>query len=69
MVEVFKTNIHDKKTANKIVADLYEQFPSFKINFDLDDCDKILRVESDKVVPEEVTKILKHKGYVCEVLE
>ena len=69
MVEVFKTNIHDKTTANNILADLYNHFPSFKINFDLDDCDKILRVESEKVVPEEVTKILNYKGFYCEVLE
>ena len=69
MVEVFKTNIHDKTTANNILADLNQHFPRCKINFDLDDCDKILRIESEKVVPEEVTRILKHKGYYCEVLE
>ena len=69
MVEVFKTNIRDKMTAHIVTAHLYEHFPGGKINFDLEDCDKILRVESDKVHPNEVTKILTHKGYLCEVLE
>lgn len=69
MVEVFKTNIHDKTTANRITADLYEHFPEGRINFDLDDCDKILRVESENVIPEQVTGILTRKGFLCEVLE
>ena len=69
MVEVFKTNIQDKTTASKVKEDLYRHFPGYKINFDLDDSDKILRVESEKVIPEEVSKILNHNGYFCEVLE
>lgn len=69
MVEVFKTNIQDKITANKIVAYLYEHFPESKINFDLDDCDKILRIESDKVIPEKIAQILNYQGFSCEVLE
>jgi len=69
MVEVFKTNIQDKTIAAKVTADLHELFPGGNINFDLDDCDKILRVENGIVVPEEVVKILNHKGFLCEVLE
>ncbi len=69
MVEVFKTNIQDKITADKIVADLYGHFPESKINFDLDDCDKILRVESERIIPEKIAQILSHKGFLCEVLE
>ena len=69
MVEVFKTNINDQALANKIACDLHNHFPGGKINFDLDDCDKILRIENDNVHPIEVTKILKHKGFLCEVLE
>lgn len=69
MVEVFKTNISDRTTANKVKADLYHLFPGFKINFDLDDCDRILRVESEHIIPEEVTRILNNKGFQCEMLE
>ncbi len=69
MVEIFKTNIHDETSANKIIVELLETLSGFKINFDLDDCDKILRVESDKVIPDDIVKIIKRKGFSCEVLE
>jgi hypothetical protein len=69
MVEVFKTNIEDKTAAMRIAAELNGYFPGGRINFDLDDCDKILRVESDNIIPEEVTNILTRKGFICEVLE
>lgn len=39
------------------------------INFDLDDCDKILRVESDEVIPEKISEVLTCKGFICEVLD
>jgi hypothetical protein len=69
MVEVFKTNIHDKSIASKVLQDLYRHFPGYKINFDLEDCDKILRIESEAVNPDEISKHLNHSGYFCEVLE
>lgn len=46
MVEVYKTNVTNQKQANKIIRKLNEKFPDYKINFDLEDCDNILRVES-----------------------
>ena len=69
MVEVFKTNIQDKRAANNVLDDLRVCFPKSKINFDLEDCDNILRIESETITPEEVSKILTRKGYYCEVLE
>jgi len=69
MVEVFKTNISDKNTAVKIIADLSGIFPGGRINFDLDDCDNILRIEREEISPELVTKFLAKKGYNCEILE
>jgi hypothetical protein len=69
MVEVFKTNIQDKDTAGKIREDLRRHFPGYKINFDLDDCDNILRVESELVVPRAVADIMIRNGFECKVLE
>ncbi len=46
MVEVFKTDI-SKKRAATLVRSLSTQFPDYKINVDLADCDKVLRVESE----------------------
>jgi hypothetical protein len=49
MVEVFKTNVQKKAQSKMLLCILSEAFPSFKINFDLSDCDKVLRVEGDNM--------------------
>lgn len=69
MVEVFKTNVQEKGQAERLVEILYRHFPSHKINFDLDDCDKVLRIEGEKVLRDEVMMIVNEKGYLCEVLK
>ena len=47
MVEIFKTDVQHRIKSEKILAKLNKSFPAYTINFDLDDCDKILRVESN----------------------
>ena len=68
MVEVFKTNVQEDVESSLLVQYLLIHFPGSKINFDLDDCDKILRVESVNICIENIISILKGKGYCCEVL-
>jgi hypothetical protein len=46
MVEVFKTNVRSIHKANLIIQKLAEEFPAHKINFDLNDCERILRVQT-----------------------
>lgn len=46
MVEVFKTNITKQKQSRQIVEKLSQTFPKYNINFDLEDCDNILRIEN-----------------------
>jgi len=52
-----------------LLSILSETFPSLKINFDLSDCDKILRVEGDNIMPLRVMVLLKERGFLCEVLD
>jgi hypothetical protein len=68
MVEVFKTSVRKKYEARLMLTLLSEKFPHFKINFDLDDCDKILRVEGIKIKPDQIIRSLKVNGYHCEIL-
>lgn len=68
MVEVFKTNVRYKKEARILLSDLLETFPCYRINFDLMDRDKILRVEGNVVQPEQIIETMKGKQYECEVL-
>ena len=68
MVEVFKTNVRQKRQAKMLLCRLLEQFPSFRINFDLEDCDKVLRIEATQVCIETTIKLLNSHGFECEVL-
>ncbi len=68
MVEVFKTNVHETEKSKILTQKLLEHFPDNKINFDLEDCDRILRVEGEDIFSSEIIKLLNSKGYFCEVL-
>lgn len=69
MVEIFKTNVEEPAQANKIIDLLLEHFPGNRINFDLHDCDKILRVEGNDLMPEKIVNIVMGKGFQCDILE
>jgi len=69
MVEVFKTNVQKKAQGKMLLCILSEVFPSFKINFDLSDCDKVLRVEGDSIKTLRIMMLLKEHGFMCEVMD
>ena len=69
LVEVFKTNIQTGRQATVILKKLGQLFPKCRINFDLNDCDKILRVEGKIASPAKVIEVVTTDGYHCEVLE
>jgi len=69
MVEVFKTNVQKVSQAKKMVALLLEHFPENKINFDLHDCDKILRIEGENFETHHVMHLVREKGFNCNLLE
>ncbi|MEP2669758.1 MAG: hypothetical protein ABJH04_12220 [Cyclobacteriaceae bacterium] len=71
VVEVFKTNVDNDDIALQIITALQRIFPTYRINFDLDDCDKILRVESatGQVNTEELISLVKEEKVNIEILE
>ena len=69
MVEVFKTNVQKKAQSKMLLGILAEAFPSAKINFDLSDCDKVLRVEGDAREALRIRILVRQQGFTCEVLE
>jgi len=69
MVEVFKTNVQKKTQSKMLLSILSEAFPSFKINVDLSDCDKVLRVEGDNIEALSIMILVKEKGFKCEILD
>ncbi|MGN6342063.1 MAG: hypothetical protein ACTHML_13910 [Ginsengibacter sp.] len=68
MVEVFRTNVLDISEAVEIVALLNRHFPSFMINFDLHDCDKILRVKGEAIPVDRIIDLVSANGFHCSVL-
>ncbi len=69
MVEVFKTDVQHTEAASRLVTLLLQYFPGHKINFDLHDCDKILRIEGHHCIPSQVEELIQQNGYSCNVLE
>ena len=69
MIEVFKTNIQKVSQAKKLISLLGQHFPGNKINIDLYDCDKVLRIEGCHFLPEKVMILLKENGVACSLLE
>ena len=69
MVEAFKTNVQKKTQSKMLLSILSEAFPSFKINFDLSDCDKVLRVEGDNMEAFRIMILVKEFGFTCEILD
>lgn len=45
------------------------QPPRKKWSFDLEDCDRVLRVETNSLSPEEINHVLRTAGFECEELE
>ena len=69
MVEVFKTDVYEEEKSLAIVETLLQYFPDNEINFDLQDCDKILRIEGENVLSERIKELLNEAGHRCEVLD
>lgn len=70
MIEVFKTNVCDNWMAGVVVDVIHRLHRDYKANFDLDDRDRILRIQSatGEVPPGPVISLLSHFGITAEVL-
>ncbi len=69
MIEVFKTSIDCQCVAKQIDLLLTEQYRDFKINFDLEDCDRIMRIEAEDIPIQEVVSLVNRLNINCEVLK
>jgi hypothetical protein len=70
MVEVFKTNVKDRNQAKMLIDQIQNNFADCLANFDLEDCDKILRVKSSNgfIQASLLVGLLKNFGFDAEVL-
>jgi hypothetical protein len=68
MIYVFKTSVKTRKAVRQLRPQLASLLQGTQWNFDLEDCDKILRIDSQTEVTEIVSKLLHGKGFICEEL-
>ena len=69
MIFVFKTSVKTKIQAKKLKPHIDNILPNAKWNFDLEDCDKIFRIDSEENVVLKIIDLLNIHNYICEELE
>ncbi len=70
MIEIFKTNVTEDTDAAMLLETIHLAYPQYKVNFDLDDCDHILRVECANGYFDSyaLIRIVSSLGFYAEIL-
>lgn len=68
MIEVFRTDVSGNAEAEAMIARLRDFTPNSSITFDLEDRDRILRVESALLEVSAVISCMQAHGHECEIL-
>ena len=70
MVEVFKTNVISQTDATALIEHIRESHDGCSANFDLQDCDHILRITSEEWIdPTRIIHTLRKHGFRAEILQ
>ena len=67
-IKIFKTDVVCSNDANYIICCLQKLVFDTQINFDLQDCDHILRIEGKHISSKKIVDSLKKMGYQCAEL-
>jgi short-subunit dehydrogenase len=68
-VLIFTTSVSAPEQVNRVQPILTSVQAIQDFNFDLDDCDNILRVVSDDLSPRYIETLLNNAGFTCTELE
>lgn len=70
MVKVYKTDVEEASHARIIIKEIRDIIPGSDPSFDLEDCDKVLRVEcfSGEIKEQDIREILTNYGHSMEIL-
>ena len=69
MIYVFKTTVQSQIFIEKLRPHLSKILPQSTWNFDLNDCDNILRIDSKENIVLKVINLLNTFNFDCEELE
>lgn len=64
-VLVFKTSVNTEQHIEELAPVLNSLIQPPKWNFDLEDCDRILRIESDEDITQNLISAFSAKGFSC----
>ena len=67
-VFVYKTNVINESIGKKLMNELKKQLELFRVTLDLEDCDKVLRIEAVVINSENVEAIALQNGVSCQEL-
>lgn len=62
-IRLFKTTVHRKKQVLALTPKLNSILHNMNWNFDLSDCDKVLRIETDSLPLEKLNKMMNKNNY------
>lgn len=68
MIFVFKTSVSNTAAVEGLKPILDKKLVNAKWNFDLEDCDKILRIDCKIAIGRLAIKLLEQSGFKCEEL-
>ncbi|CAG5074627.1 hypothetical protein DYBT9623_05314 [Dyadobacter sp. CECT 9623] len=68
MIHIFKTNVETKPAIERLKSYLDQMDALAQWNFDLEDCDHILRIESKRAIGHLIINLLHENGFECQEL-
>ncbi|WP_444660042.1 hypothetical protein [Flavobacterium columnare] len=68
MIYVFITSVKTEQEVGQLKPHLNDLLKQAKWNFDIEDCDKILRIDIETKITQSIINLLKDKGFYCEEL-
>ena len=69
MIFIFKTSVNTKTQVKKLKKPIDNLLPNATWNFDLEDCDNVLRIDSEKNIALEIKELLTIHKFNCEELK
>ena len=68
-IEIFKTDVENETQAAALVRLILNRFPVLRVNVDLHDADKVLRVEGSFLETKRIVQVVLSAGFYCRLLE
>ncbi len=65
---LFITSVKTEQEIGQLKPHLNDLLKHAKWNFDLEDCDKILRIDIETEITQSIINLLKDKGFYCQEL-